>query len=1063
MTTYYVANAGSDGNNGTSTSTPWQTISHVNAQSFVAGDSILFNRGDIWRELLLVPSSGTLGNLITFGVYGLGTRPIITGADIVNGFAIDGSLSNVWNATISTQPNVVIFSGIPGTLVASKAACTFSGAWYWTGTVLSVYATSNPSGITEAGQRARAMTTANNGYLQFRSIDFRAGNDNTDSLISYKSPGTQIDLFDLKISCGAGNGMEVWNTSPIGTFSSIEIYNNQGDGILFSNEGTITLTGSSIHDNGLGSTFSVSGGVRGAIGGSTFTNNTITNNGRGSGVGTQHGIYGAASTNPYTATGNTCTGHVNGSGIKARGSAVIKQNTTLGNAFCGIELGYNGTTNVVYVVTGNIVGNNADGGINETSKGSGIISLTAENNTLYNNGFPAEIVANDNLNVLVLKNNIAYASPSRYAIKLTVTQSSAIIDYNDGYRTDASVSIYYNSGSATFTTWQGLGYDSHGLNSNPLFLDTASYNFYLQPTSPCRDTGTIIAGINDGTSGSTLYFNTAPDIGAIEYSGSTYYVANAGSDGNFGLLASLPWQTMAKVSASLFGAGDFVLLNRGDKWYETLTVPSSGTSGSSITFSAYGSGSNPLLTGASIATTKTWGVYSASIYSSTGFGGSPSQVFQGNARLALATSLAGMTSGSWFGSGSTTYIWATDNSNVGTNTTIELSHDFGTKNHAGSVVMVSGSSWITFNGLDLTRGQNSGYEFAASIGSDHIIIQNCTSSWHKISAVRMDAAVVSGSHTNILIDHVVAQDNLNECFWLGNGSGTTIQYCEGFQTVNDYANGYTVINNGGINVNGSTGLLAQYNYFHDIHGYQGVIFSIEYQVTYGRSTNVIYQYNTAVLNASTAAGQHQGLSLQGGAGCIAHHNIIYAPSGLANIRGGGFGNGGTGQLVSNNTFYGTWSSKCWNYNVDMGTANDFKNNIVFNINSVSHIDASAIGLSGGTSDYNCFAGLGSFAYTGSTFPNFAAWQSATVGDAHSISTDPLFTNSGSNDFRLRITSPARNVGLLVSGVNDNYRESAPDIGAIEYIPGTNTTLHSTGQNATKISTNSKNPIAIIVH
>jgi hypothetical protein len=72
-TTYYVDNCvvtGSDSNNGTSTSTPWLTIAHVNAQTFNPGDSILFQRGCIWHEKLLPPSSGSSGNQITFADYG---------------------------------------------------------------------------------------------------------------------------------------------------------------------------------------------------------------------------------------------------------------------------------------------------------------------------------------------------------------------------------------------------------------------------------------------------------------------------------------------------------------------------------------------------------------------------------------------------------------------------------------------------------------------------------------------------------------------------------------------------------------------------------------------------------------------------------------------------------------------------------------------------------------------------------------------------------------------------------------------------------------------------------
>ena len=58
-TTYYVAAAGSDSNSGTDTGHPWQTIAKVNAATFSAGDSILFNRGDVWYgTALTAPSSG---------------------------------------------------------------------------------------------------------------------------------------------------------------------------------------------------------------------------------------------------------------------------------------------------------------------------------------------------------------------------------------------------------------------------------------------------------------------------------------------------------------------------------------------------------------------------------------------------------------------------------------------------------------------------------------------------------------------------------------------------------------------------------------------------------------------------------------------------------------------------------------------------------------------------------------------------------------------------------------------------------------------------------------------
>jgi len=80
--TYYVdVTNGSDSNNGTSEDNTWKTISKVNSSSFNPGDSVLFKRGEEWWETLIVPSSGTSGNPITFGAYGTGDKPKIYSSD----------------------------------------------------------------------------------------------------------------------------------------------------------------------------------------------------------------------------------------------------------------------------------------------------------------------------------------------------------------------------------------------------------------------------------------------------------------------------------------------------------------------------------------------------------------------------------------------------------------------------------------------------------------------------------------------------------------------------------------------------------------------------------------------------------------------------------------------------------------------------------------------------------------------------------------------------------------------------------------------------------------------
>jgi hypothetical protein len=81
-TTWYVAQTGgSDAATGATTSTPWKTIAKVNTAisggTIKAGDTVLFNRGDAWREVLLTVTIG-----ITIGAYGAGAPPLLSGGTL---------------------------------------------------------------------------------------------------------------------------------------------------------------------------------------------------------------------------------------------------------------------------------------------------------------------------------------------------------------------------------------------------------------------------------------------------------------------------------------------------------------------------------------------------------------------------------------------------------------------------------------------------------------------------------------------------------------------------------------------------------------------------------------------------------------------------------------------------------------------------------------------------------------------------------------------------------------------------------------------------------------------
>src|ERR1035438_7442009 len=77
--TYYVDSAtGLDSNNGTSSSTPWQTITKVDTSTFHAGDQVLFQGGETFVGSLqfTASSSGTSISPITIASYGSGRATI---------------------------------------------------------------------------------------------------------------------------------------------------------------------------------------------------------------------------------------------------------------------------------------------------------------------------------------------------------------------------------------------------------------------------------------------------------------------------------------------------------------------------------------------------------------------------------------------------------------------------------------------------------------------------------------------------------------------------------------------------------------------------------------------------------------------------------------------------------------------------------------------------------------------------------------------------------------------------------------------------------------------------
>ena len=161
-TTYYVDNCnvtGNDTNNGTSASTPWLTINKVNTSSFNPGDSILFRRGCTWREQLTVPSSGSAGSPITFGAYGTGADPIISGADLITpgtSWSQSGTWSTALSITQSSNQTMTANLNFRSQISANAAA--------YSGTKIRLTVTANTSADTVISGMSIGVSTANDDF-----------------------------------------------------------------------------------------------------------------------------------------------------------------------------------------------------------------------------------------------------------------------------------------------------------------------------------------------------------------------------------------------------------------------------------------------------------------------------------------------------------------------------------------------------------------------------------------------------------------------------------------------------------------------------------------------------------------------------------------------------------------------------------------------------------------------------------------------------------------------------------------------------------------------------------
>ncbi|HET6558297.1 MAG TPA: hypothetical protein VFG54_13345, partial [Prolixibacteraceae bacterium] len=109
--TYYVSSTGNDANSGQSSSSPWKSLSKVNAFTLMPGDQVLFQRGNTFYGTLTVKNSGTSSAPIVFGAYGTGNNPVISGFTTLTSWTSYGN--GIYYATVDVpRLNIVTLDGV---------------------------------------------------------------------------------------------------------------------------------------------------------------------------------------------------------------------------------------------------------------------------------------------------------------------------------------------------------------------------------------------------------------------------------------------------------------------------------------------------------------------------------------------------------------------------------------------------------------------------------------------------------------------------------------------------------------------------------------------------------------------------------------------------------------------------------------------------------------------------------------------------------------------------------------------------------------------------------------
>ncbi len=493
---YYVdASHGNDANTGLSATVPWRTVAKVNAHTFNPGDSILFKRGEQWREMLLVFTGGTSANHLVIGAYGDGPKPILSGADLVTGWIQDSA--SVWRAPWSANPGSVWFVAADGSCSWGRpqstagflsTAASVDRDWAWASGWLYVHASASPAAqyaSVEAAAREFAVVgvwDAACRFVELRDLELRftwhqclkiaegdVSTANTDWIVD------GIAAHHNGIS-GANDMLGFSISGDRHVIRNCEVYEAVGNGI------TIILGK-----------------------GNVVEHNTVYNN-----------HHNQIDLKPPASASASDANHIRYNHVYIDAiSAGVTGITPYTNGIYVLGLAEGTAPTYLYY---NIVHDLNQRGIQI----DGWADVVVENNVVANCG-QYDFYLNNYDYPAAFRNNIGVnmgdsgSSDARRILRVfDITNKT--FDYNCWHwnlGTFAQIGTYVD-----YSSWAAYraatGFDAHSLTSDPQFADAATNNFHVQAASPCIDNGVLTNWLTD-YDGHAVPVNAKTDIGAFEY------------------------------------------------------------------------------------------------------------------------------------------------------------------------------------------------------------------------------------------------------------------------------------------------------------------------------------------------------------------------------------------------------------------------------------------------------------------------------------------------------------------------------------------------------------------